>query len=162
MPGDRPHDVAGMTSADDADWFDGHLDERPGHFQRRMVRDSFLTSGPARLCSRSSLSPWRGSARRVEKTPRCVFARRPSGRRHAQTGAGHPDVGNRLSVLSCDRGRLPALTSPLTVLGRCGCGWPGCRVRTGARNKEGDGPGFAPLTGPYRYYSYTIFKAAGC
>lgn len=27
-------------ATDDADWFDGHLDEHPGHSQRRMVRDS--------------------------------------------------------------------------------------------------------------------------
>jgi hypothetical protein len=26
-------------ATDDADWLDGHLDQYPGHFQRRMVRD---------------------------------------------------------------------------------------------------------------------------
>jgi len=26
-------------ATDDAGWIDGHMDERPGHFQRRMVRD---------------------------------------------------------------------------------------------------------------------------
>lgn len=25
---------------DDPDWFDGHLDQHPGHIQRRMVRDN--------------------------------------------------------------------------------------------------------------------------
>jgi hypothetical protein len=37
-------------ATDDADWFDGHLDEHPGHFQRRMVRDSPLQRpGPVML-----------------------------------------------------------------------------------------------------------------
>ena len=35
-------------ATDDADWFDGHVDEHPGHFQRRMVRDSPV-GGPALL-----------------------------------------------------------------------------------------------------------------
>lgn len=26
-------------ATDDPDWFDGHLDEHPGHRQQRMVRD---------------------------------------------------------------------------------------------------------------------------
>ena len=37
-------------ATDDPDWFGDHLDEHPGHHQRRMVRDS-LASGPIRLCS---------------------------------------------------------------------------------------------------------------
>lgn len=32
-------------ATDDPDWFDGHMDEHPGHFQQRMVRDS-PPSGP--------------------------------------------------------------------------------------------------------------------
>jgi hypothetical protein len=27
-------------ATDDPDWFDGHRDEHPGHYQRRMVRDT--------------------------------------------------------------------------------------------------------------------------
>jgi hypothetical protein len=27
-------------ATDDPDWFDGHLDQHPGHWQRRMVRDT--------------------------------------------------------------------------------------------------------------------------
>jgi hypothetical protein len=30
---------------DDPDWFDGHLDEQPDHYQRRMVGDN-PASGP--------------------------------------------------------------------------------------------------------------------
>jgi hypothetical protein len=33
-------------ATDDADWFDGHLDEHPAHWQRRIVRDSPYASGP--------------------------------------------------------------------------------------------------------------------
>jgi hypothetical protein len=32
-------------ATDDADWFDGHQDQHPDHYQRRLVRDSPAT-GP--------------------------------------------------------------------------------------------------------------------
>ena len=40
-------------ATDDADWFDGHLKERPGHFQRRMVRDRPGGGPVPPLCSPS-------------------------------------------------------------------------------------------------------------
>jgi hypothetical protein len=31
-------------ATDDPDWFDGHQDQHPGHYQRRIVGDSPATS----------------------------------------------------------------------------------------------------------------------
>jgi hypothetical protein len=39
-------------ATDDPDWFDGHIDEHPGHHQQRMVRDS-PASGPIPVSSPS-------------------------------------------------------------------------------------------------------------
>ncbi len=36
-------------ATDDPDWIDGHLDQHPGHHQRRMMRDT--PSGPDPLGS---------------------------------------------------------------------------------------------------------------
>lgn len=45
-------------ATDDADCPDAHLDEHPGHYQRRMARDS-PGHGPVPAGSRFAVSPWR-------------------------------------------------------------------------------------------------------
>ena len=60
-------------ATDDDDWFDGHLDEHPGHWQRRIVRDSPTPAARCRSCSpfvpESLAGVQRGGLRR---TPQCV------------------------------------------------------------------------------------------
>ena len=46
-------------ATDDRDWFDGHLDQHPGHHQQRRVRDS-PASGPVPLGFPSVPEPWAG------------------------------------------------------------------------------------------------------
>jgi hypothetical protein len=37
-------------ATDDPDWFDGHQDQHPAHYQRRMVRDTHSQrAGPVML-----------------------------------------------------------------------------------------------------------------
>jgi hypothetical protein len=52
-------------STDDPGWFDAHLDEHPGHSQRRMVRDSPGQPPPDNRVSATSCRRSDGAAARI-------------------------------------------------------------------------------------------------